>query len=148
MRCAPSAHAEGSVILALHLAVSDLTLVEHEGLYFMFFCDLLRIASYSPRRNQARRAPGGWRKKKKINPRYRYGKISSGANAITDRRRKPLPRKPGQPRSAHPRPFVNSQLRFQGSAMTSHATCVVPGYAMCVDACIVAAIQKRNESDR
>ena len=102
-----------------------------------------------PLRNQAPRTPGGWRKKKKVDPRYRYGKITSGANPNIDRRRKPLPRKPGQPRSAHPRPFVNtSQLRFQGSAMTSHAMCVVPGYAVCVDARIVAAIQKRSESDR
>ena len=83
--------------------------MELEGLYFMFFCD----TSYPPRRNQARRAPGGWRKKKKkkkINPRYRYGKISSGANANTDRRRKPLPRRRG-PRSTQPTDLLPARER-------------------------------------
>ena len=96
---------------------------------FVFYSPLLICLScccmscISPtRRNQHAGTPGGWRKKKKLNSRYRYGKIISGANPNIDRRRKSLSRKPGQPRSAHPRPFVNtSQLRFQGSAMTSHA---------------------------
>ena len=96
------------------------------------------------RRNQARRAPGGWRKKKKIDPRYRYGKIPSGANPNTDRRRKPLPRKPG-PRSAHRLIFLTSaglESCWSGVLLNDNI------YMLCVGPRIVAAIQKRSESDR
>ena len=117
---------------------------------FVFYSPLLICLScccmscISPtRRNQHAGTPGGWRKKKKLNSRYRYGKIISGANPNTDRRRKSLPRKPG-PRRTHRNPS-DLLLRCEESCQTMPA---VSGYAVCVDARIVAAIQKRSESDR
>ena len=94
----------------------------------MFFCD----PSSPPRRNQARRAPGGWRKKKKINPRYRYGKVSSGANPNTDRRRKPLPRKRG-PRGTQPTDLLLAAktLRFVIHIIRHDMICLTRDVLLC-----------------